>query len=460
MNLLKVMVVTMISWFYFQSKDGYSYYLPIYSRVWFLFLVVFLIAFVGWFLRSNNFWLLIQFLDVLLFVLYLIKVCVTSNGLFNLFSIARVKKSITGNLLKERTKSKPKFVQMPAIAVAFSSDGKLGIKVKKLSDMRDSDLDELRQIITISLVGKWKNYAVINQRVTDDGLYFSFVAENVGISQAFTPKCEENLAQKPYFVTLQNNLKINLAKSPHIAIWGATGTGKTTLLFSIIAQCLSNKTILFFIDGKDEFTSFSNFYPKNRIVSDNQAVLRLLANICERVLPKRQQYVANKAKQRQELGLTGYDLRLRPIVIIADEVGSIVASMTSKEKKLLIAYLTQLTQKGRSVSIFLVVATQSPSVDVLPQAVRSQFATKILLGSTNGDIQRMALGQSVPIDYVDRFTGYYFSDGKTVVPQRFWVPNLIKNNLQTLKVLQHLCNDEKYVSYANDEGNSDNRVHL
>lgn len=163
--------------------------------------------------------------------------------------------------------------------------------------------------------------------------------------------------------------------------------------------------------------------------------MRLLAKICDYVLPRRQKFVASQVRRKQQLGLTGYDLGLRPIVIITDEIGSIVASMTLKEKKLLIAYLTQIIQKGRSVSVFLVVATQSPSVDVLPQAIRAQFSTKILLGSTNNDDQRMALGQSIGVNYVDKFTGYYFLEGKTLVPQRFWVPNLLKNNLQDLNVL-------------------------
>ena len=37
--------------------------------------------------------------------------------------------------------------------------------------------------------------------------------------------------------------------------------------------------------------------------------------------------------------------------------------------------------------------TQDPSTDVLPQKIRQQFSTRILLGSANSDIQRMALGE-------------------------------------------------------------------
>lgn len=431
------MVKVRINKFYFKFKNGQSYYLPLYSTVSGCFFSLLILTFVGYFIFGDRIWVMFQFILVVFYVCYLINLFVSHNGFLNYFRVSQIKRLIIANWLKIKGTG-AQYVQVPLIDVICNDDATLTIRINKIVGLMDSELDSMRQLVNSSLVGKWKNYAVTSQWIADNGLYFSFIAEDVGINQAFIPNCEKDLVQKAYFVKLQNNLTINLAKSPHIAIWGATGTGKTTVLFSIIAQCLSNGTTLLFLDGKNEFSSLSNFYPRNRIVSDNSAVLRLLAKICDNVLPRRQKFVANQVKRKQQLGLTGYDLDLRPIVIITDEIGSIVASMTLKEKKLLIAYLTQIIQKGRSVSVFLVVATQSPSVDVLPQAIRAQFSTKILLGSTNNDDQRMALGQSIGVNYVDKFTGYYFSEGKTLVPQRFWVPNLLKNNLQDLNVLFEL----------------------
>jgi len=440
------MVKVKINKFYFKFKNGQSYYLPLYSTVSGCFFGLLILTFMGYFMFGDHIWIMFQFILVAFYVCYLINLFVSHNGFFNYFRVNQIKRLIIANWLKIKGTG-AQYVQVPFIDVIRNNDATLLIRINKVVGLLDSELDSVRQLVNSSLVGRWENYAVISQWIADNGLYFSFIAENVGINQTFIPNCEKDLVQKSYFVKLQNNLIINLAKSPHIAIWGATGTGKTTVLFSIIAQCLSNGTTLLFLDGKDEFSSLSNFYPRNRIVSNNSAVLRLLAKICDYVLPRRQKFVASQVRRKQQLGLTGYDLGLRPIVIITDEIGSIVASMTLKEKKLLIAYLTQIIQKGRSVSVFLVVATQSPSVDVLPQAIRAQFSTKILLGSTNNDDQRMALGQSIGVNYVDKFTGYYFLEGKTLVPQRFWVPNLIKNNLQKLEVLKKLYN--RSVSYSN-----------
>ena len=64
---------------------------------------------------------------------------------------------------------------------------------------------------------------------------------------------------------------------------------------------------------------------------------------------ERQKIIADEVKRRKKLGLTGFDLGLKPIVVIGDEIGSIVAGMTAKEKKQFVAYLTEIDQKSCSV---------------------------------------------------------------------------------------------------------------
>lgn len=325
-------------------------------------------------------------------------------------------------------------IEVPAIKVRFSAD-KIKVYVSKLAGM--SDIDKVRENIDSSFRGKYKAYAVVEAIALEDGTGFNFVLEDVGTDKTFIPRTINDLVKKPYFLTLQKGLTINLAKYPHMAVWGQTNTGKTTVLMNVIAQCFSNTTDVFFIDGKTEFSSFSAFYPSKRIVTDNTDVLELLKHVTE-TIKKRQKIVADEVKKQKKLGLTGFDLGLKPIVVIADEIGSIVASMSAKEKKQFIAYLTQITQKGRSVSVFLIAASQSPAVDVLPSGIRSQFSTKILLGSASGDIQRMAFDVAVSDGDVEKFQGYYMISGTSVLPQKYFVPNLFKYGLADLQTFEKL----------------------
>ena len=91
------------------------------------------------------------------------------------------------------------------------------------------------------------------------------------------------------------------------------------------------------------------------------------------------------------------------------------------------------------MSVFCVLASQSPATDVIPQGIRAQLSVKILLGSANADIQRMAFdGQVATAGGVPKFQGYYTVSGLTVLPQKYFVPNFFKYKLQTLDTFEKL----------------------
>ena len=350
----------------------------------------------------------------------------------------RIRKAFLNTMTLNVVKDLPR-VEVPKIRVDFDKE-KILIYVQRLAGM--SDIDKIKDNINAAVVGKYRTFAVIEAIQADDGTSFRFILEDLGTDKTFIPHTIGDLKQDPYFIELQENLTLNLSKFPHIAVWGQTGSGKTTVLMSIIAQCLSNETDLYFIDGKTEFSSFSVFYPKEKIATDNQEVVSLLKHVSE-IIMKRQKQMADAVKKRKELGLTGFDIKFKPIVIVADEVGSIVASMSNKEKKELVSNLLQIVQKGRSVSVFLVMASQSPATTVLPSDVRSQFSTKILLGSATGDVQRMAFDQVATEGGVAKFQGYYMTSGLTVQPQKFFVPNLYKYDLATMKIFERLYKERR-----------------
>ena len=112
------------------------------------------------------------------------------------------------------------------------------------------------------------------------------------------------------------------------------------------------------------------------------------------VVKERQKLIARLSQERQKIGLRSADIGLRPVVLVADEIGSVVAQMDTKEAKAFISKLVAIIQRARSVGVHCLFMTQDPSTDVLPQKIRQQFSTRILLGSANSDIQRMALGRS------------------------------------------------------------------
>lgn len=436
----------MFSRLYRKNKQGYYVY-PLYNylSVWFFdsILVCFIDNFLIKFLDNDflKFIFLVSFVIAafsgLIEIVKLIIGIVKNKGLFKYFRAlelaGKIRKALLNTMTLNLYKDSP-IIEVPGIRVTFENC-QIHVNISKLPGMYN--IDKLKEDINASFRGSYSKYAIISSYSSDDGTRFDFTLEDVGTDKTFVPKTISDLIQKPYFLKLQEGLMVNVAKLPHLAIWGQSGSGKTTVLMSLIAQCLSNNTDLLFLDGKTEFSSFRAFYPTNKIATDYDKILELLQYVSE-TIKKRQKIVADEVKRRNKLGLTGYELGLQPVIIIGDEIGSIVAGMNSKEKKEFIALLTQVVQKGRSVSIFAVLASQSPSVDVLPQGIRSQFSTKILLGSASGDVQRMAFGEATTPGNVKKYQGYYYVDGLTTEPQKFFVPDLFKYDLENMDTFKRL----------------------
>lgn len=343
-----------------------------------------------------------------------------------------VTKSLLATMTVNRLQDTP-HISVPSVRVGASLPSHITVTVEKLAGMYD--VDKLTEDINSSFRGNLGAYAVTSAMITTDGLFYRFVLEDVGTDKTWRPATMDDIKAEKYIIKLQKGLEVNLSERAHIAVWGKTGSKKTTVLFGIILQLFSMGADVRFIDGKDEFGSFKGFYPSDKIVSDIEPVFRQLDDILA-IIKKRQKIMADEVQKRQKIGLKASEVGLRPVVLIADEIGSIVALMDSKQSKKFVADLTAIIQRGRSVGVSVIASTQDPSTDTLPQKIRQQFATKILLGSANSDTQRMAFGEVATAGNVEDFRGFYTCDGLTNQPLKFYVCDLYGQGFNELEVFK------------------------
>ena len=227
-------------------------------------------------------------------------------------------------------------------------------------------------------VESWEVMQITSAMITTDGLTYKFVLEDVTTDKTWRPATLKDVQADKYILTLQEGLSVNLAERAHLAVWGKTGSKKTTVLLGMILQLFSMGADVRFIDGKDEFSAFTGFYSADKIVSDVEGVLAQIEDVLG-LIKNRQQIMAEESQKRQKMGLKASEVGLTPVVLVADEIGSIVALMDSKQAKQFINRLVAIIQRGRSVGVSVIASTQDPSVDTLPQKIRQQFSTKILL---------------------------------------------------------------------------------
>ena len=343
-----------------------------------------------------------------------------------------ITKSLLATMSVNRLQNTP-HISVPVVRVGASLPSYITVTVEKLPGMYE--LDKLTEDINSSFRGKLGAYAVTSAMVTTDGLFYKFVLEDVGTDKTWRPATMDDIKAEKYIIKLQKGLKVNLSVRAHIAVWGKTGSKKTTVLFGIILQLFSMGADVRFIDGKDEFSSFKDFYPSDKIVLDIDPVFEQLEDILA-IIKERQQIMADEVQKRQKIGLKASEVGLQPVVLVADEIGSIVALMDSKQSKKFVADLTAIIQRGRSVGVSVIASTQDPSTGTLPQKIRQQFATKVLLGSANSDIQRMAFGEVATAGNVEDFRGFYMCDGLTNQPLKFYVCDLYSYGFNELEAFK------------------------
>lgn len=407
----------------YKKNANNVYKLPLYSQRWFWLLVVLVVSVAFAVALSSWFWVVV--IAVIFWWGYKVFKRVTKAGdLKKYFTELSAERAVTKSLLAtmsvNRMQDTP-YIAVPNVEVSDSRPLRLEIGVEKLAGMYD--IDRLIEDIDASLRGELGNYAVTSGIVTTDGLAYKFVLEDVASDKTWRPKTPKDLMMKKYHLKLQKGLVINLADRPHIAIWGKTGSKKTTVLLGMILQLFSQGADLRFLDGKNEFSAFEEFYPSDKIASTVEAVQKQIDDLLA-LIDERQKIMSREVRKRQKMGLKASEIGLQLVVLIADEIGSLVALMDNKQQKKFINGLVGIIQRGRSVGVSVFASTQDPSVDTLPQKIRQQFSTKILLGSANQDIQRMAFGEVATKGDVEDFRGYYISDGLTKQPMKFFVCDL------------------------------------
>lgn len=419
----------------YKKNANNVYKLPLYSQKWFWLLVALVVSVAFSVLFSK--WFLGVVIAVLLWWGYTVFKRITKAGSLNkylaeLSAERAITKSLLATMTVNRLQDTP-FISVPKVEVSDSRPRLLEVGVEKLAGMYD--IDKLTEDIDASLRGKLGNYAVTSGMVTTDGLNYKFVLEDVASDKTWKPETFKDLKMKKYHLKLQKGLVINLADRPHIAIWGKTGSKKTTVLLGMILQLFSQGADLRFLDGKNEFSAFEEFYPSNKIASTVEDVQTQIDDLLK-LIDERQKIMSSEVRKRQKMGLKASEVGLQLVVLIADEIGSIVALMDNKQQKKFINGLVAIIQRGRSVGVSVFASTQDPSVDTLPQKIRQQFSTKILLGSANQDTQRMAFGDVATKGDVEDFRGYYISDGLTNQPMKFFVCDLYSHGFNNLKAFK------------------------
>ena len=174
------------------------------------------------------------------------------------------------------------------------------------------------------------------------------------------------------------SMVLSVADMPHILIAGATGSGKSVLLNSMIVSMLYSVTPTMaqfvMIDPKKvELSKYEGLpHLSSPVIKNHADAVQALESVCEEMDDRYNRMAAGGYKKASEMGLPS-------LVVVIDELADLMLTSKYECEQSII----RIAQLGRAAGIHLIIATQRPTVNVITGLIKSNIPCKIALQTSS-----------------------------------------------------------------------------
>lgn len=327
----------------------------------------------------------------------------------------------------------------------FELQPKSGVKISKIMGLADD--------IALNLAAKGIRIApipgktVIGVEIANDKNTPVFVKEVIS-SKTF----QEHPSKIAFAVgkdTTGKTIVGDIAKMPHVLIAGATGSGKSvcinTLITSILFKAHPNEVKLIMVDPKVVELGVYNGIPHLLIpvVTDPKKAAGALHWAVMEMLNRYKLFADNGVRD-----IKGYnefvrknreeELVLPQIVIIIDELADLMMASPKEVEE----YICRLAQLARAAGMHLVIATQRPSVDVITGLIKANVPSRIAFAVSSQVDSRTILDGAGAEKLLGKGDMLYYPVGETK-------PLRVQGSLITDKEVERIVNVVKATAQVN-----------
>jgi len=311
----------------------------------------------------------------------------------------------------------------------YQYDPTIALKMSKLKGYT-ADIEQVVGVTGVRVLAPIPNTTLIGFEVPKEKRIF---VERKPVTDGFNLAMGINLLGEEH--------RFDIRKAPHMLIAGATGSGKSVFLNSLISQLSENKDVdLHLFDPKlVELAQFRGI--AKQYYTETEDIYLALDGLVEEMNNRYTKLSEAGARNIEE-----YDGEMRYKVIVIDEFGDLVLGgqvqeeeVKTKEKyksgerkgeyktkiekidfsKEISRHVLILAQKARACGIHLIIATQRPSVDIITGSIKANFSTKVAFRTAKETDSRVLLDEAGAEKLLGRGDMLFSSDEGLVRLQGF-----------------------------------------
>ena len=252
-----------------------------------------------------------------------------------------------------------------------------GVKVSKIVNLAD-DLALAMKAGSVRIVAPLPGKAAVGVEVpnnTRETVYFRQILESPDY-QAHKSKLKVPLGKDIFGASVVTSIE----KMPHLLVAGATGSGKSVAINTIILALLYNarpsEVRLAMIDPKMLELSVYEGIPHllSPVVTQPKKAAETLRAIVAEMERRYRQLAGKGSKNIESFNKAVPEAeRLPYIVVIIDELADLMMTVAREVED----SIMRIAQMARAAGIHLIVATQRPSVDVITGLIKANLPTRI-----------------------------------------------------------------------------------
>ena len=171
--------------------------------------------------------------------------------------------------------------------------------------------------------------------------------------------------------------EVDLNRTAHILIGGATGSGKTVLLRTILVMLIHRGCDVIICDFKGGIDFPEKVWNEARLITTYDDLITNLEQVIYELEDRKRAFLLCGAKNIEEYNRRSDTGSIPHIAVATDEVAEMLDRTGRKDDKAKIDRITEMlstiARLGRAYGIHLILATQRPDANVIPGQIKNNM---------------------------------------------------------------------------------------